>query len=335
MPTVETVRGPVDVNELGTTLMHEHIFILQPEALQNWGHAFGPSYWNEQERLDDAVAKLTAVRDAGIRTIVDPTAPGLGRYIPRIQELGARVDLNIVVATGLYAFLELPNFLGYRRAEAIAELFIREIRQGIDDTAVKAAFLKCAVERHGLIGDVPRILKAVAMAAVETGKPVMVHTNAEARTGLDALETLTGHGVKPEQIVIAHAGDSNDLGYLRAIADSGAWLGCDRFGIEHFNSLADRIRTLLALLGEGYGGQIHLSHDAACFLDFMVGDPAFANEKPDYLLITDQVLPALRQEGVTQEQIDEMMIANPRRFLVGVEAAPDAGAMRSASAQAG
>jgi phosphotriesterase-related protein len=335
MPTVETVGGPVDAAELGTTLMHEHIFILQPEALQNWGHAFGPSYWNEQQRLDDAVAKLSAVRDAGIKTIVDPTVHGLGRYIPRIQELGTRVDLNIVVATGLYAFLELPNFLGYRRVDAIAALFIREIREGINDTGVKAAFLKCAVERHGVIGDIPRILEAIAMAAIETGKPVMVHTNAAARTGLDALKVLTGHGVKPEQIVIAHAGDSNDLGYLRAIADSGAWLGCDRFGIEHFNPLADRIKTLLALLGEGYGNRVHLSHDAACFLDFMVGDPAFANEKPDYLLITNQVLPALRREGVTQAQIDEMMIANPRRFLAGAEVASDAGAVTGVSARAG
>ncbi|HSC02788.1 MAG TPA: hypothetical protein VLC49_05695 [Solirubrobacteraceae bacterium] len=335
MPTVETVRGPVDVDELGTTLMHEHVFILQPEALQNWGHAFGPSYWNEQERLDHAVAKLSAVRDAGIHTIVDPTVHGLGRYIPRIQELGTRVDLNIVVATGVYAFLELPNFLAYRRVEAIAELFIREIREGINDTGVKAAFLKCAVERHGVIGDVPRILDAIAMAAIETGKPVMVHTNAAARTGLDALETLTGHGVKPERIVIAHAGDSNDLGYLRAMADTGAWLGCDRFGIEHFNPLADRIRTLLALLGEGYGNRVHLSHDAACFYDFMVGDPAFADEKPDYLLITNQVLPALRQQGVTQVQIDEMMIANPRRFLAGAEVASDPDAVSGVSAPAG
>lgn len=317
MSTVETVRGPVDANQLGTTLMHEHIFILQPEALQNWGHAFGAGYWNEPERLDDAVAKLGAVRDAGIRTIVDPTAPGLGRFIPRIQELNARVDLNIVVASGVYAFLELPNFLAYRPVEAIADLFIREIRHGIDDTGVKAGFLKCAVEQHGLIGDIPRILEAIALAAVETGVPVMVHTNAVARTGLDALETLTGHGVKPERIVIAHAGDSNDLGYLRAIADTGAWLGCDRFGIEHFNPLADRITTLLALLGEGYGDRVHLSHDAACFLDFMIGDPAFANEKPDYLLISNQVLPALREHGVTQAQIDEMMIGNAARFLTG------------------
>lgn len=317
MSTVETVRGPVDASQLGITLMHEHIFILQPEALQNWGHAFGSCYWNEQERLDDAVTKLGAVRDAGIRTIVDPTAPGLGRYIPRIQKVNDAVDLNIVVATGVYAFLELPNFLAYRRVDAIADLFVRELTEGIDDTGVKAAFIKCAVEKHRVTGDVPRILAAVAAAGIETGAPIMVHTNSAERTGIDALEALTGHGVDPRRIVIAHVGDSNDLGYIRAIADSGAWLGCDRFGIEHFNPLADRIKTLLALLAEGYGDRIHLSHDAACFYDFMIGDPAFAGEKSDYLLISREVVPALMQEGVTQAQIDELMVANPRRFLSG------------------
>src|ERR1035437_9933550 len=164
MAMVATVRGPVDTAELGSTLMHEHIFILQPEALQNWGHAFGPAYWDERERVADAIVKLGAVRDAGIHTIVDPTAPGLGRYIPRIQQINATVDLNIIVATGVYAFLELPNLLAAR-----------------------------------------------------------------------PLHALVAEGVDPAQIVVAHAGDSNDVAYLREIADTGAWLGCDRFGIDHFN----------------------------------------------------------------------------------------------------
>ena len=322
MATVETVRGQVELDCLGRTLMHEHIFIMQPEALQNWGHAFGPLYWDEQERIADAVAKLRRVRDAGIRTLVDPTAPGLGRYIPRIREVAEAADMNVIVATGVYAFLELPNFLGYRSKEAIADLFIREIREGIDDTGIKAAFLKCAVERHGLVGDVPRILEAIAMAATETGAPVMVHTNAEQRTGLLALDSLTRHGVDPGRIVIGHMGDSNDLHYLKRVADAGAWLGCDRFGIDHFNPLADRIRTLVALVEEGYADRIHLSHDAACFLDFFVGNPFFANEKPDYLLISNQVLPALLDAGVTQEQIDQMMVANPVRFFGGAAGAP-------------
>ena len=260
--TVETVRGPVELTELGPTLMHEHVFVLDPEALINFGHVWGLRYWDEEVRVADAIEKLQRLRSSGIQTLVDPTALGLGRDIPRIQRINAEVDLNIVVATGVYAFLELPSFLAYRSDDAIVELFVRELREEIDDTGVKAAFLKCAVEVHGLVGDVPRILAAVAAASVETGAPVMVHTNANAKTGLPALDTLTRAGVDPARIVIAHAGDSNDLEYLRAIADTGAALGCDRFNIEHFNPDEKRIETLLALIAEGYAGQVHLGHDA-------------------------------------------------------------------------
>lgn len=315
MSTVETVRGPVPLERLGPTLMHEHVFVIDPQAIENYGHLWGAGYWDEEERVADAIAKLRRLRDGGIATIVDPTAFGLGRYIPRIQRINAEVDLNIVVATGVYAFLELPGFLAYRSDDWLVELFVREIREGIDDTGVKAAFLKCAIEHHGIVGDIPRILANVAAAAVETGAPVMVHTNAPARTGLLALESMTNAGVDPRRIVIAHAGDSNDLDYLRAIADTGASLGCDRFGIAHFNPDANRVETLAALVAEGYTDRVHLGHDAACFYDFMVGNPPFADEKPDYLHISRNIVPALLAAGVTQAQIDEMLVDNPRRFF--------------------
>jgi phosphotriesterase-related protein len=312
---LETVRGPVALDELGPTLMHEHVFVLDPEALQNYGHVWGTSYWDEDVRVADAITKLRRLREGGIRTIVDPTVIGLGRNIPRIQRINAEVDLNIVVATGVYAFLELPGFLGYRSDDVLVDLFVRELRDGIDDTGVKAAFLKCAVEHHGLVGDVPRILGVIAAAAVETGAPVMVHTNAPAQTGLPALDSLTKAGVDPRKIVIAHAGDSNDLDYLRALADTGASLGCDRFNIEHFNPDARRIETLTALVGEGLSAQIHLGHDAACFYDFMAHNPLFADERPDYLHISHRIVPALLEAGMRQEQIDEMLVANPKQFF--------------------
>ena len=315
MDTVETVLGPVGLAELGPTLMHEHVFVLDQEALQNYGHAWGASYWDEEVRVADAVAKLQRLRDSGIRTIVDPTAPGLGRYIPRVQRVNAEVDLNIIVASGVYAFLELPSFLAYRSDDALIELFVREIREGIDDTGVKAAFLKCAVEEHGVIADVPRILSVVAATAIETGVPVMVHTNAPAKTGLLALDALMKAGVDPKRIVIAHMGDSNDLDYIRAIADTGASIGCDRFNIEHFNPDANRIETLTAILAEGYADRVHLGHDAACFFDFMFENPYFADEHADYLHISTKILPALLANGVTQEQIDQMLVENPQRFF--------------------
>ena len=313
--TVETVRGPVSLDALGPTLMHEHVFILDPGALASFGTHFGPAYWDEDERVAGAIAALRRLREAGIETIVDPTAYGLGRDIPRIQRVNQSVDLNIVVATGVYAFVELPGFLAYRTNDWIVDLFVREIREGIGDTGVKAAFLKCAVDRHGLVGDVPRILSLVADAAVETGAPVMVHTHAATQTGRVALDALVRDGVDPRRVVVAHAGDSNDLDYLRGLADAGAWLGCDRFNIEHFNPDEDRIRTLVALLEAGYGDRIHLGHDAATFHDFMVGNPLFADEHPTYLHLSTRILPRLLAEGVTQQQLDEMLVENPRRFF--------------------
>ncbi len=313
--TVETVRGPVELTQLGPTLMHEHVFILDPGALASFGTIAGASYWDEEAGVAEAITKLGQLREAGIRTIVDPTAYGLGRNIPRIQRVNAAVELNILVATGIYAFVELPGFLGYRTDDRIVALFVQEIVAGIGDTGVKAAFLKCAVDQHGLIGDVPRILSLVAAAAVETGAPVMVHTHGVAQTGIPALEALTSAGVDPRRVVVAHAGDSNDLDYLRAIADTGASLGCDRFNIEHFNPDADRIRTLAALVADGYTDRIHLGHDAATFHDFMIGNPLFEDEHPDYLHISTKILPRLLEAGVTQAQIDEMLVENPRRFF--------------------
>ena len=110
MSDVATVRGPVDGASLGSVLMHEHVFILTPDMHQNYGHA----YWDEEKRVADAVEQLRALKAAGIDTIVDPTVVGLGRYIPRIQRVNAQVDLNIIVATGLYTYDEIPHYFTYR-----------------------------------------------------------------------------------------------------------------------------------------------------------------------------------------------------------------------------
>jgi phosphotriesterase-related protein len=313
--TVETVRGPVAADGLGRTLPHEHIFILGHETLANFNHRWGEPWWDEEKRVAEAVRQLQRVRDAGFETIVDPTAVGLGRDIGRIKRINEQVDLNIVVCTGVYAFMELPQFLRYRTVEVLAELFVNELTEGIGDTGVKAAFIKLAVEEHGLVGDVPRIVAAVGAAHAETGAPVMVHTNAAAQSGLLAVESLTAAGVDPARLVIAHVGDSNDLDYIRRLAGSGAYLGWDRFNIEHFNPDADRIETVTKVLAEGYVDQLHFSHDGATFHDFMVGDPAFADEHADYLHVTTVILPQLRERGVAEGDIDRIMVDNPRRWL--------------------
>jgi phosphotriesterase-related protein len=313
---VETVRGPVAPEDLGVSLLHEHVFIASPEGIANHNHTWGEPWWDEEVRVAAAIADLQELRSLGVQTIADPTAFGLSRDVHRLQRVNAEVDLNIVVCTGLYAFIEVPAYLKYRDADNLASIFQHEIDVGIDDTGVKAAFLKCAVESYGVIGDVPLILDAIALTANATGAPVMVHTNAEAQTGLLALSELTARGVDPTRIVIAHAGDSNDLDYLRRIGDTGAVLGFDRFNIPDFNPDENRIETLLKLLDEGYIDRIHLSHDAATFNDFMQYNPPFEGADANYTHIHRTILPVLRERGVTDAQIDEMLVTNARRFLV-------------------
>lgn len=319
MSTVETVRGPVALGQLGSTLLHEHIFVLDPAALRAYSHTWGERYWDADREVAKAVAALQRVRDAGITTLVDPTVLGIGRYVPNIERVNAQVDMNIIVATGYFAFFELPLFFRLRSVDDLAAFFVRDIREGVDGTKVKAAFLKFAVEEPGLVGDIPKIVKAIAVAHHETGVPIMVHTNAAAQTGLPALAALADEGVDPARVVVAHAGDSSDLHYLRAMADMGAALGFDRLPGEHMLPLQERLDTLVALLEQGYADRIHLSHDGACFLDFTAGDPEVAQMglEGDYLFVNDTVVPALLAAGVTQELIDEMLVTNAVRYFGG------------------
>ena len=323
MTTVDTVRGAVDTACLGQVLMHEHVFGLDPEIMQN----YGSDYWDEEERVSDAIRKLREAKTAGIDTIVDLTVLGAGRYLPRIQRINAEVDLNIIVATGLYTWDQLPLYFAYQGPgtlfggpERLVEFFIRDITSGIGDTGVKAAVLKCVVEERGLTPDQTRVAKAVAAAHRETGAPITVHTNSVHQTGRLALEFFRAEGVDLTKVVVGHAGDSTDLDYLRWIADQGAIIGCDRFGLDLFNSTANRIAAVAALCAEGYADRIVLSHDAGCSYDFFSAPHVrqqIARAAPNwhYLHIPTMVVPALREAGVTNAQLHEMLVAVPCQYF--------------------
>jgi phosphotriesterase-related protein len=317
MMLVETVRGPVASHDLGRTLMHEHVFTLDPAMHRAYGTAWGPNYWDEDREIERAVANLQRLRAAGFDTFVDPSVPGVGRWVPLIQRVNEQVDMNIVVATGYFSLASLPLFLRMRSPAQIAELYVREIREGVDGTDVKAAFLKFVVEGSELVGDVPLLLKAIAMTHHETGVPIMVHTDSITRSGRPALQALQGEGVDPRRIVIAHAGDSDDLDYLRELADTGASLGYDRFPGEHRISLERRIANLVALIEDGYADRIHLSNDAASFLDFPAGDQDVIDLhlEGDYLFAWETAVPMMVGAGVSAHELDQILIRNPARFF--------------------
>ncbi len=322
MAVVESVRGSVDLGSLGQTLMHEHVFVLSTEHMQN----YGSSWWDEEARVADAIAKLNALYAKGIRTIVDPTVWGLGRYIPRIQRIAAATPVNIIVATGLYVYEELPQQYAYRGPGLLIDIpdpmitdFSGDITDGIGDTGVKAAFLKCAMETAELTPGVERIARAIARTHLQTGAPITVHTSGPQQSGRTAVRIFTEEGVDLSRVVIGHAGDSNDLDYLTELADSGALLGMDRFGLDLFNPGTERVKTIAALAARGYAASMVLSHDANCFIDYFgaAHDAARAAAAPNwhYEHISDDVLPALRDAGVTQAQIDTMLVENPVRYF--------------------
>jgi phosphotriesterase-related protein len=322
MTAVPTARGPVDSADLGRTLMHEHVFVLTPDVQQNHDE------WDEESQVGQAVEKLTALKAAGYDTIVDPTVIGLGRYIPRIVRIAEQVDLNIVVATGVYTYDTVPFYFEHKgpgispdMPDPMVDMFVRDLTEGIAGASgVRAAFLKCAIDKFGLTNDVERILRAVAKAHRQTGAPITVHTHPSTKTGSDVHRVLSDEGVDPSRVVLGHSGDSTDADHLSQLADLGYILGMDRFGLNLAPTLEQRIDIVVELARRGYADRMVLSQDASCYFDWL--DPAFAGALPNwhYLHIDKDVLPALRELGVTEEQIDQMLVGNPRRYFEAVEA---------------
>ena len=252
---VETATGPIEAAELGRVLMHEHVFVISTEIQQNYPQEWG----EEQERIDDAVDRLAELKNSGIDTIVDPTAIGLGRYIPRIQAVANRIDLRIVCATGLYTFNELPHY--YRRrslanTDALTTHFVQDIVDGFAATGVKAGVIKCATDKPGLTPDVERVLRACAQAHRETGCPITTHTHAETKRGLDQQRIFSEEGVDLTRVVIGHCGDTQDLDYLQRLIDAGSILGMDRFGIDGYLTTEQRVEVVAELCRRGHADQL-------------------------------------------------------------------------------
>ncbi|MCV7225640.1 phosphotriesterase family protein [Mycolicibacterium komossense] len=319
MSPVNTVRGPVTTDALGVTLMHEHIFILSPEIMANYPESWG----DEDARVADAVTRLNELKARGVDTIVDLTVIGLGRYLPRVARVAAQTELNILVATGVYTFNDVPMHFHYvgpgaelGGEETMTALFVRDIEQGIADTGVKAAILKCATDRPGITPGVERVLRAVAVAHRQTGVPISTHTHAGTRRGLEQQRIFEQEGVDLSRVIIGHSGDSTDIGYLEELIAGGSYLGMDRFGLDLLLPFEDRVATVATMCERGHADKMVLSHDAMCFFDALPEDmiPAVAPNW-HYLHIHNDVLPALRARGITDEQIDTMLIHNPRRIF--------------------
>ncbi|HTO10401.1 MAG TPA: phosphotriesterase-related protein [Candidatus Binatia bacterium] len=311
MTNVETARGPIPTAELGPTLMHEHVVTRSPGVQENWPHL-----WDRPGIVALAEQKLAELYARGIRTIVDLTTVDLGRDIGLIAEVAKRSRVHIVVATGVWWMPQ--RYFSAHGVDAVADLFIRDIREGIGASGVKAAIIKCATDTAGVSPVIENILRASARAQKATGVPISTHTWAAGRVGETQQAIFAQEGVDLRRVIIGHSGDSEDLTYLRGLMERGSTIGMDRFGLEHFLPTARRVEVLARLCAEGYAARMVLSHDANCWTDMLSEDDK-RRTRPlwHYNHISDDILPLLRKAGVSEDHIDQMLVRNPRAIFEG------------------
>jgi phosphotriesterase-related protein len=285
------------------------VVVKSPGVVENF-----PSVWDRDAEMERATAKLRDVASRGVKTIVDCTTPDLGRDIQFVAEVARRSGVQIIACTGLY--IDVPRYFYSRSVDAMADLFVAEIRDGIAGSGIKAGIIKCATDAEGVTVQVEKAIRACARAHLATGVPITTHTYAAGEMGTRQQEILAGEGVDLSRVIIGHSGDSKDTEYLLRLLARGSYIGMDRFGLDMFLPTVDRVATTALFCRMGYADRMVLSHDANSYMDWYERR-MIEQMTPDwhYNFIPDAVIPALREAGVTDDQIRQMTIDNPRRIF--------------------
>ena len=209
----------------------------------------------------------------------------------------------------------------------LADAFVQDIEKGIKGTDLRAGIIKVATDES--VDDLNRLLlTAVAEAHRRTGAPVGTHSNPRAHSGTRQQDVLEARGVDLGRVVIGHSGDTSDLEHLRSLMDRGSYIGMDRFGLDRIPSSGEvlltteqRVATIAALCRDGYASKIMLGHDANCVHMAIVDRPAVDAELPNWhhRHIPHDVVPLLLEQGVSAEDVNTMLVSNPRNFFSQAE----------------
>jgi phosphotriesterase-related protein len=317
MSRVETVQGAVEAQELGVTLVHEHVRFRDEAVAAEW-----PGRYDEQAELDAALEAVGAARERGVQTIVDPTAMFGGRDVRFMRQVAEQTGVRIVACTGIYSYDHLPHYFANRDVDTMAEHFVSDIEVGIQGTDVKAAFLKCAADAAGVTDNVEKIHRACARASVQTGASIMAHSMPAVATGPRQIEIFQEEGVDMSRVQIAHCGDSHDLAYIEGLLDSGVYVGLDRYGLEMYMPIDKRNATAAELLRRGHAERLMISQDFCATIDWFPAEatPVFeangAIRNWSMTLVFDEVVPALRELGVLDDAgFHTIFVENPARWL--------------------
>jgi phosphotriesterase-related protein len=257
--------------------------------------------------------------------MLDPCPNDLGRDVELAAKVAQHTGFQIICATGLYKQSEggVP-YWHFRsnfgpQVEAMAELFIRELTEGIGETGIRAGIIKVATG-EGEITDYERgILEAAAKASVATGAPITTHTD-QGTMGDAQQAILTSLGVPAHRIIIGHSCGTDDHDYHLKVARGGSYLGFDRFGIDLLFPDEKRIASLVKLIRAGAGDRIVVSHDSVWCWRGEPFPPAMleaAGDLFDPTHFSRNIIPKLREAGIRDDEIDRLLIENPRRFFDG------------------
>jgi len=315
MTIINSVLGPVDTANLGTTLMHEHIMTSTIGIPQNYPEVLERGY------MRHIVDGLKQARAGGIDTVVDATTLDLGRDVNILAKASHLTGMNIITCTGWW--LEKIRFLPGVSIDNLTRGFVREIKEGIAGTDIKAGILKGASDMAGVLPEEEKVLRAVAQAHHETGIPIMLHSYAPGQVGRQQIAIMKEESIPLGRVKIDHSNDTTDLEYLFWMLDQGCYLGLDRYPGTGTSPLA-RTKTLKALIDAGYKDRLCISHDwsLARHVDknSHIGTRQIRGKMNpyDYLYINTVVFPQLREMGVSDTIISRLLIDAPRNFFEGV-----------------
>jgi phosphotriesterase-related protein len=322
---VESVTGPISVEQLGKTLIHEH-FVFGYPGFQGDVTLGG---FNENEALETAIAAAKQMMSFGIQTVVDPTPNECGRNPLFLKKVSEATGLQIICATGYYyegegapPYFKLRQGLGTAEEE-IYEMFKVEITEGIAGTGIKPGIIKLASSKDEITEYEKMFFRAAARVHQETGIVILTHTQ-EGTMGPEQAKMLIELGVDPSKIIIGHMCGNTNPAYHKEVLDQGVRIGFDRFGIQVLVGAPfdqERINTLVSLLNEGYEDQILLSHDS---IIVWLGRPPVMDEQVSQIMgnwqpahIFENILPVLREKGINETQFDKMLGGNAKELFAG------------------
>jgi phosphotriesterase-related protein len=303
MKSLHTLHGSISSDSLGLILPHEHLFT----------DLRGPRLPDYARGDASAVVKvvgpfLDEAAEAGVTALVECSTVGVGRNVPILQRLADATSIHILAPTGVYRDAYIPESLREVSEDHLAELWSKELTDGIEGTSIRAGFIKLAMSDDGPTALEIRNLRAAVKASQNTGAVIASHTigGRVARQEMDVLEEA---GLDLHRFIWVHAQTEPDISILKEAARGGAYVELDTVGAP-FQSQPELLETASRLIEAGYVDHLLLSHDAGWY------NPARADGLPEegyrgYTALTKDFIPALLQRGVTEEQVQIITVNNP------------------------